>query len=73
MSRCDFTDLEKTMCAHCHPPAAAPLETPHDRPWFTALYPGDCAVCGEPFPVGTQIRLHTPAGWRAQCCPSDGH
>lgn len=82
--RCDFTDLQPGMCAHCRPtpaetghagvpsrrasasPAARP--TPVERPWFTAVREGRCAACGEPFAPGVQIRLETPAGWRADCC-----
>ncbi|MCX5239769.1 hypothetical protein OG824_31670 [Streptomyces prunicolor] len=82
--RCDFTDLEPGMCAHCRPALSAPLGAgapsqralaPPDaktegaeRPWFTALYEGLCAACGKPFTAGRQIRLETPAGWRADCC-----
>jgi hypothetical protein len=84
-ARCDFTDLEPGMCAHCRPTPAAPrhagapsrrapaapaakaaLEV--ERPWFTAIREGRCAACGEPFATGIQIRLETPAGWRADCC-----
>lgn len=82
--RCDFTDLDSSMCSHCRPTRAtlesadaasrlAPTyttsgPTPAGRPWFTAVRAGRCAVCGEPFAAGAQIRLQTPAGWRADCC-----
>lgn len=84
MSRCDFSDLDESMCAHCRPTPASPLAAdgrtrrraaPHkdenparDRLWFTALHSGTCASCGARFPAGTQIRLEMPAGWRAECC-----
>lgn len=82
--RCDFTDLEPGMCAHCRPTpaphqvhrrlfltgAGAPAgkAAAAERPWFTALYDGRCAACGDPYPAGAQIRLEMPAGWRADCC-----
>jgi hypothetical protein len=79
MTRCEFTDLEASMCAHCRPapqspagghtsPAEPGTLPPQQRPWFTALYGGRCAACGTPYTPGTQIRLEVPHGWRAQCC-----
>lgn len=35
--------------------------------WFSALYPGVCADCGEGFEAGTLIRMGG-SGWHAECC-----
>lgn len=68
MSRCDFTDLDTTMCAHCTT-AAAPAAHPRVAGrWFHAIYPGTCANCGTPFTPGTPIRIRIPTGWIAACC-----
>jgi hypothetical protein len=71
MSRCEFSDLDQSMCAHCRPPAQS--EPKPSRPglagrWFHAVYPGRCADCRTPFAAGTPIRMQTPAGWIAECC-----
>jgi hypothetical protein len=44
---CEFSDLPRSMCAHCKGIAAG---TPrHDavlvKAWFTARFPGRCANC----------------------------
>ncbi|MFF9043310.1 hypothetical protein [Streptomyces parvulus] len=69
MPRCDFTDLETSMCAHCRPPADEPPE--EEQPparWFHAVYGGTCSSCGQPFTAGTPIRMRIPTGWTADCC-----
>lgn len=70
MTRCDLTDLDVTMCAHClghKAERAAPAEGFADRPWFTARYEGRCTGCGEPFGPGDLIRMAS-VGWIADCC-----
>lgn len=70
MKRCDFTDLEQSMCAHCRPPPATPAPEP-GRPsgrWLHSIYPGSCASCRTAFTAGTPIRMHIPDGWIANCC-----
>lgn len=75
--RCEMTELPTDMCAHClghREEPTAPARTAlavADRPWFTALYPGRCAGCGEPFQPGAQIRMAAPTGWLAVCCEDD--
>ncbi|MEU4172134.1 hypothetical protein AB0F46_35285 [Streptomyces sp. NPDC026665] len=73
ITRCEFTELPVDGCAHCrgHTTNPAPDVPPAARPWFQAIYPGTCAVCGSPFNSGTAIRLETPRGWRATCCRED--
>jgi hypothetical protein len=78
-ARCDLTDLLVDSCAHCRGNTLSPDdETAAEReelvntaPWFHAVRPGVCAVCGEPFTPGTLIRLHIPQGWRGDCCKED--
>jgi hypothetical protein len=78
-TRCDLTDLPVDGCAHCRGNTTSPDdETTAEReelvntaPWFHAVHPGVCAVCGEPFAPGTPIRLEIPQGWRADCCKED--
>ncbi len=74
MTRCEFTDLEASMCAHCRPapqppagghtsPAEPGTLPPQQRPWFTALYSGRCAACGTPYtpdPPRSTPRLARP-------------
>ena len=70
MTRCDLTDLDVTMCAHClghEEERATSAEDFTDRPWFTARYEGRCAGCGEPFHPGDLIRMAS-VGWIADCC-----
>ncbi|MCM8548928.1 hypothetical protein [Streptomyces sp. STCH 565 A] len=67
MARCEFTDLDTAMCAHCRPPVDEPEPGPAGR-WFHAVYPGTCSSCGEPFAPGTPIRMRIPDGWIADCC-----
>lgn len=67
MTRCEFTDLEQSMCAHCQPAQPESRPQPAGR-WFHALYPGTCATCRTPFTPGTPIRMQIPAGWIADCC-----
>ncbi|MEV1063408.1 hypothetical protein [Streptomyces sp. NPDC050263] len=66
MSRCEFTDLEQSTCAHCRP-SAEPDQRPAGR-WFHAVHPGACADCRTRFTAGTPIRMQIPAGWIADCC-----
>lgn len=72
--RCDFSDIDVTMCAHClghkEEPATAARTALDvaDRPWFTSQYPGRCAGCGDPFQAGARIRMAAPDGWLADCC-----
>jgi hypothetical protein len=70
VKRCDLTDLDVTMCAHClghKEERATPTEDFADRPSFAARYEGRCTGCGEPFHPGDQIRM-AAVGWIADCC-----
>jgi hypothetical protein len=77
--RCDLTELPVDGCAHCRgnttsledEATAEREELANTAPWFHAVHPGVCAVCGEPFTPGTPIRLNIPQGWRADCCKED--
>ncbi|MFJ1657198.1 hypothetical protein [Streptomyces anthocyanicus] len=71
MARCEFTDLDAGMCAHCRPPVDEPEPTVEPGPtgrWFHAVYPGICSSCGQRFTRGTPIRMRIPEGWTADCC-----
>ncbi|MDJ0342237.1 hypothetical protein QMK19_03425 [Streptomyces sp. H10-C2] len=75
MPRCDVTDLDTSMCAHCLGHADPEQQAKRVRArllasgrWFPALYPGTCEHCGERFEPGAAIRLEIPQGWCAECC-----
>jgi hypothetical protein len=41
--------------------------------WFLAEYPGDCAVCGDEFKRGEEIRATGTGEWQGRdCCGTDG-
>ena len=75
MARCEKTDLDVTMCAHCLKHADPEQQVHKDRArllatgrWFAAQWPGTCEQCGGRFPAGAAIRMEIPNGWRAECC-----
>lgn len=61
--RCDVTDLEQSMCAHCRPAVKEP------KPLGTgatieASYAGTCACCNLRYGQGALITYSTEAeGW----------
>lgn len=77
MSRCDFTDLDTSSCAHClgH---RDDQRTLLDRDqllaqpgWLLAQYRGLCTRCGEHYQAGVAIRRDSAGGWLAECCAED--
>lgn len=76
--RCEKTDLLVTDCAHCRGSLsiedqirAEHVEIAARPGWHTAIYPGACSVCRDPFAPGTPITRDADGGWMAACCASD--
>lgn len=78
MARCEITDLDATMCAHCLGHKSHDEKKPVNRSailarpgWFESQYRGVCDWCDEPFPPGTAICRTETRGWRAECCADE--
>jgi hypothetical protein len=76
--RCELTELLVDECAHCKrtPSIEEQVRAEHAEMaarsgWHTAIYPGACSSCREPFGVGTPITRDTDGGWMAACCATD--
>jgi hypothetical protein len=79
--RCDFSDLLKDQCGHCHPerlpqpkvPQAVRARMGPERirygPWFPAAFPSECDGCGGDIGEGDRIRSDGEGGW---LCPDCG-
>jgi hypothetical protein len=81
--RCDFSDLPKDQCGHCHPER---LPQPHipqvvrDKmgpgkprfgPWVIARFDSECdGPCGGQIDEGDQIRSDGEGGWLCADCGS---
>jgi hypothetical protein len=78
--RCDFSDLLKDQCGHCHPERLPQPQIPQavrnrmgpERsgygPWFTAAFDGGCDGCGEQIEAGDEIRSDGEGGWLCSDC-----
>jgi hypothetical protein len=60
------------MCSHClghvEPRGGVTRDAPPSG-WREARYPGQCAICGEPYTTGTHIAYDPTSGrWIAECC-----
>ena len=79
--RCPLTELIRSQCAHCRPPAPVPPDIAElraklyrRRGWFPSRYGGVCRGCGDPFPPDTAVH-RAPGdaqGYVAECCAEDG-
>lgn len=71
--RCEFTEIEKSSCAHCRNTPRRRAELPTRQGWFEARYPGQCANCGGLYSAGAHITFDEGTGrWIAECCNPDG-
>ena len=71
--RCSCCDLPVSSCGKAaeqrqRAELAAERTRLRAKGWFTSLYPGTCASCGEPYEARALITVERPRGWRAECC-----